>query len=1145
MKITTFSLFLFFTLYTLTFGQRGLTKIPDTSIQAQLDSFVLPEGAKINLFASEPVVRNPIHMNWDSMGRLWVVGSPLYPHIKPGEEESDQLVILEDTNGDGVADKHTVFADDLHIPTGVLPGDGGVYVANSNDVLFLKDTNGDGKADQREVVLSGFGTEDTHHIVHTFRWGPEGMMWLNQSIYIHTHLDTPYGIRRLLGGGMWHYRPETKRTEVFMKGLVNPWGHAFDEWGQSFMTDGAGGQGINFVYPRSVFVASPGAPRRVQGLNPGQPKLCGLEVLSGSHIPEHWRGALASPDFRGHRIKTFRLSDKGSAFESREYKELLASRHGAFRPIDVKMGPDGAIYVADLYNPIIQHGEVDFRDPRRDHKHGRIWRISFPENPPAPFTKPAEMDSKALAEALLFSEENIVRELATAELRTRDPNAMLSALNSFVRPMSDLHILRRVWATQALNRLDIGLAKQLTKSKSHKARAAGLRAIYYDASNKKYKNILSIAEEAVSDPSPHVRLWAVSLLAQLDDPKTVAIALRALEGVEVDDFLDFAVWSICREHRDRWVNEMKTKGKNPFDSLSQLLFASSAIGEPLGADQILDSISKGKIKEDKKVWEVANWIADKGTPAHLQKLLGLSLQTDSVSQQHAYLNAMLTAKKIRKINPSGSLDAVLKFLQSENDTVWSTAVELAGLWKLDSARIDLETILKQTDSKQVRKNAAINSLIAMSGEKTRKFFDEQIQNPKVSYPLKSILIKGQMKIQPILAARRAATLLRNLPEGKEPNDLIAAFISNKGATQALTKELENSELPEDVALKGMQLAESAPTRPQALIEALQKSGGLKPMKMSLTKEEMIAMIDRVNSKGNAAKGESVYRRENLQCVACHAIGEVGGVIGPNLVSIGASAPVDYLIESLIEPSKKIKEGYHTNLITLKNGDSYAGGILSETDTEVVIRDLTGKHNRVAKRDITNQTISPVSLMPIGLTTQLREDEFVDLVRFMVELGKEGKFKTTTQRFARKWDVLPVNSPNPGTIHHYGAKMFTQEFDGYEWKPFYAMVGGGIPFEEVPVALNRRGDKYQVLRTQVDVVKKGNHKVRLKGNLGDLNLFLGGKEVEIPAEGNQADLFIDFTKAGKQNLLVVVNGRGTKGHFALEVLSEDLRFINTL
>jgi putative heme-binding domain-containing protein len=755
------------------------------------------------------------------------------------------------------------------------------------------------------------------------------------------------------------------------------------------------------------------------------------------------------------------------------------------------------------------------------------------------------MDSKALAEALLFSEENIVRELATAELRTRDPNVMLSALNSFVRPMSDLHLLRKVWATQALNQLDIGWAKQLTKSKSHKARAAGLRAIYYDASNKKYKNILSIAEEAVSDPSPHVRLWAVSLLAQLDDPQTVAIALRALEGVEVDDFLDFAVWSICREHRDRWVNDMETKGENPFDSLSQLLFASSAIGEPLGADQILASISKGKIKEDKKVWEVANWIADKGTPAHLQKLLGLSLQTDSVSQQHAYLNAMLTAKKIRKINPSGNLEAIMQFLQSENDTVWSTAVELAGLWKLESARTNLEVILKQTDSKQVRKNASINSLIGMGGEKTRKFFDEQIQNPQVSYPLKTTLIKGQLKIQPILAARRAVNLMSSLPKGQEPNALFSAFIANKGATKALTKELQNSKLPEGVALKGMQLAESAPTRPQGLIKALQDSGGLKPMKMSLSKEEMISMIARVNSKGNAARGESIYRRENLQCVACHAIGEVGGVIGPNLVSIGASAPVDYLIESLLEPSKKIKEGYHTNLITLKNGDSYAGGILSETDSEVVVRDLTGKHNRVAKSDIVSQTISPVSLMPVGLTMQLREDEFVDLVRFMVELGKEGDFKTSNQRFARKWDVLPVNSPNPGTIHHYGAKMFTQEFDGYAWKSFYAMVGGGVPFEEVPVALDRRGDKYQVLRTQVDAVKKGTHKIRLKGNLADLNLFLGDQEIDIPKEGSQADLLIDFKKVGQQSLLMVVNGRGTKGYFALELLSDDLRVINTL
>ena len=1143
MKITTFSILFLLFLFKIGFGQRGLTKIPDTSIQAQMDSFILPEGAKINLFASEPVVRNPIHMNWDSKGRLWVVGSPLYPHIKPGQEESDQVVILEDTTGNGVADKHTIFADDLHIPTGVLPGDGGVYVANSNDVLFMKDTNGDGKADHREVILSGFGTEDTHHIVHTFRWGPEGMMWLNQSIYIHTHMETPYGIRRLLGGGMWHYRPETRRSEVFMKGLVNPWGHAFNEWGQSFMTDGAGGQGINFVYPRSVFVASPGASRRVQGLNPGQPKLCGLEVLSGSHIPEHWQGALASPDFRGHRIKTFRLREKGSAFESREYKELLASEHGAFRPIDVKMGPDGAIYVADLYNPIIQHGEVDFRDPRRDHNHGRIWRISFPSRERSPFRKPAEMNAHDLAKALIFSEENIVRELATAELRTRDPDEMLTALNSFLTK-DDLHEVRRVWATQALNRLDIGLAKGLIQSKSHNARAAGLRAIYFDASNKKYKNILPLAEEAISDPSPHVRLWAVSLLAQLESPETVKIALRALEGIEVDDFLDFAVWSICREHRDRWVNEMNSKGENPFDNLAQLLFASSAIEEPLGADQILASLEKGKIKDDRKVWEVANWMANEGTPSHLEKLLSLATKSSSVSRQHAFLNALLNAKKIRKINPSGDLRSVIQFLASENDTIWSTAVQLAGFWKLEVARPSLEKVLKNKQSKQVRKNAAIDSLINMGGEKTRQFFDQQILDEQNTYEQKITLIQGQLKLQPNLAAKRAIKLLQNLPNAQVSSRVFAAFIGNRGATQALTKELENIKLSEEVALKGMQLAESAPTRPKALISVLQNAGGLKPMKMSLSQDEMIAMIERVNKHGNATRGESVYRRENLQCIACHAIGEVGGVIGPNLVSVGASAPVDYLIESLLEPSKKIKEGYHTNLITLKNGDSFAGGILSETDSELVIRDLTGKNNRIAKADIGSQIISPVSLMPVGLTTQLREDEFVDLVRFMSELGKEGKYKTSTNRFARQWEVLPADSSNPGTIHHYGAGMFAQEFSGYNWVPFYAMVGGGIPMAEVPVALHRRGDKYQVMRTHIEVSKTGKHEMRLQGNPSQMNLFLGKEKIELLPKGEGADLLLDCKTTGKQEILLVLKGAGSKTQFSLEALSEDIKLITT-
>ena len=211
-------------------AQNGLTEIPNPDVSVQQKSFVLGDGMEVSLFASDPMIAKPVQMNWDVQGRLWLVSSGMYPHIEPGAEENDRVLILEDEDGDGVAEKATTFAEDLHIPTAVLPVDGGAYVANSTEILFLKDTDGDLKADERKVVLSGFGTEDTHHLVHTFKQGPDGLLYFMQSIYIHAHLETPHGVRRLMGGGVWHFHPETQRAEVLSKGLVNPWGFVFDEY---------------------------------------------------------------------------------------------------------------------------------------------------------------------------------------------------------------------------------------------------------------------------------------------------------------------------------------------------------------------------------------------------------------------------------------------------------------------------------------------------------------------------------------------------------------------------------------------------------------------------------------------------------------------------------------------------------------------------------------------------------------------------------------------------------------------------------------------------------------------------------------------------------------------------------------------------
>ncbi len=233
-------------------AQRRPFPIPDPDPEIERRSFVVADGFEVNLFAADPVLAKPIQMNFDPAGRLWLVSSEVYPQILPGQTANDKVLVLEDRNGDGRADTTSVFAEGLLIPTGIEPGDGGAYVANSTELLHLKDTNGDGKADTRRVMLSGFGTEDTHHILHTLRWGFDGQLYFNQSVYIHSHIETPHGVRRLGGGGVWEFRPETMELEVFLRGFWNPWGHHFDRWGQSFVTDGAGSEGVSYALPGTI-----------------------------------------------------------------------------------------------------------------------------------------------------------------------------------------------------------------------------------------------------------------------------------------------------------------------------------------------------------------------------------------------------------------------------------------------------------------------------------------------------------------------------------------------------------------------------------------------------------------------------------------------------------------------------------------------------------------------------------------------------------------------------------------------------------------------------------------------------------------------------------------------------------------------------
>jgi glucose/arabinose dehydrogenase len=441
--------------------------------------FEVHPGFKAELWAENPQLFKPIQMNWDPQGRLWVASSRVYPQIRPGQDAEDAVVVLEDTDGDGHAEKSTVFADGLVIPTSVVPdGKGGCYVGASHQLLHFADADGDGRADRKTIVLSSFGTEDTHHNLHTLRWGFDGHLYMNQSIYTHTHVETAHGVRRLNSAGIWRFNPDTWQFDIFTKGGCNPWGHHWDQWGNQFFTDGAGFKGIYHAMEGATYFTYSDMRREAESISPGNyPKFCSLEIVHSPAFPADWQGQAITCDFRAHRIVRFALNEVGSTYQTVEQADLLRATNVTFRPIDLRFGPDGALYIADWSNPIIQHGEVDFRDPRRDKEHGRIWRVTGVSARTPPRRDLNRKTTRDLLD-LTLSPNGWEQEQSRLVLRQRGADKVLSEAVAWLPEQKNEHArLEVLWLHEAFGRPAPALLTELTKASDPRLRAAAARQL--------------------------------------------------------------------------------------------------------------------------------------------------------------------------------------------------------------------------------------------------------------------------------------------------------------------------------------------------------------------------------------------------------------------------------------------------------------------------------------------------------------------------------------------------------------------------------------------------------------------------------------------------------------------------------------------
>jgi putative heme-binding domain-containing protein len=1025
---------------------KSTADLPDPNPEVQKAGFVVPEGIEISLWAQEPMIAKPVQMNWDAQGRLWVVSSTTYPQIKPGDGTKDQVIVLEDTDKDGKADKSTVFAENLHIPTAVIPADGGAYVANSTEVLFLKDTNGDLKADERTIVLSGFGTEDTHHLLHTMRHTPEGLLSFLQSIYIHSHIETPHGVRRLMGGGVWEFRPETRRLEIVSKGLVNPWGYEFDRWGQSFATDGAGGEGLNPIFLGSVYLTSPGAKRILHGLSPGQPKQCGLEYIDDPHWPADWQGTWVTNDFRGNRTNRFRVTPNGSGYLAKQEPDVLASNHRAFRPIDIRTGPDGALYIADWYNPIIQHGEVDFRDPRRDQVHGRIWRLTAKGRPLSEMPKIVGTPVPELLE-MLKADRKWTRHFAKQELRARGADQVLPALKTWVEGLDKAdknywhHMLEAAWVRECVNKFSAKLWRELAASPEAPARAAAYRLLTHRW--RELPDAMDVLAKGITDENAQVRLWALGVLSEVRQPKSFEVALRALDK-PMDESLDFLLELIAREQTDVWLPLVLKGDLKLNDNPKHLVYAMKATGRSEALKPLLASFKAGKLAADDAAAVLA-MAGDAADAAQVLEICQLVNDPAMSAQVVGLMDALVKAGMTRGVKPEGAQALVQAWLASPKAEIVHRATLLAGAWKIEPARATLETILMAADTQAAIRDGAVQGLAKLGGVKSRDFFDKVFREKA---ELRGLAVQGLTDTGPQMAAMRAVEFLATAKTTAEAAPILTAFLKNKQLPAVLAKELGGKKIPDFIAVEGIRMVSTRGIK-GPLEDALRAAGGVKQMNQTLTSEQMTAMVEKVKAQGDPARGESVYRRQMLLCQSCHAIGDAGGVLGPNLVSIGGSAPVDYLIESLLEPSKKIKEGYHMIIITTKDGKVFAGGLVQDGGDEVIIRDPANQLQKVSKAQIANRQMSPASMMPAGLTASLREDEFVDLVRFLSELGREGDYKIKPNRFIRTWKVMgTMDQATVDHVRHVGLHALHEKDGKYPWELRLSQVSGDLPLSEV-------------------------------------------------------------------------------------------------
>lgn len=977
-----------------TLGEPITTMQKPLSAEESMKHLVTFPDFEISMFASEPEIYKPLWLAFDERGRAWISETIDYPNeLQSLGKGRDRLKILEDTDGDGKADKFTVFADDLSIPTGFIFSEGGVIVMHSGRAEFLKDTTGDDQADERKVLFEGWSMRDTHATVSHLRYGFDNWIW--GTVGYSGFEGTVGGKEVRFGQGIFRFKPDGSKLEFIRSSNNNTWGLGLTEDNIIIGSTANGNASMYMPIPNRYYEGVNGwSAARLesiassQAISPITEKIrqvdyhgrytagCGSSIYTARSFPKaFWNRAQFVAEPTGHLLGLFFLDRDGADFSAKNAQNMLASDDEWTAPIYGEVGPDGALWVADWYNYVVQHNPTPkgfqtgpgsaYETPLRDKTHGRLYRISYKDGAPSIQPNLDPENAQGLV-AALKNDNMFWRMHAQRMLVERGNQDVVPLLVKLVEDQSvdELGLnpaaIHALWTLEGLGAWT-GIATETGFAALQHPSAGVRRAAAMTLPRIKATLDVLLAKKLLEDEDAQVRLATFLSLAEMQ-PQADAGA---------------AVYAALKEPRnvdDRWIVDAATSAAAAHDAafIKAMLTETEAAGKDL----------VGKL--GKVIRRVATHYAGRGVEDNIVSTLSLLKGADPAVST-AVLDGLLegwpsNGSPTLSEKEKEQLESVMNALP---ELVRDRLLALCSGWKVEGLFAGrLESSVASLRSQVADLNASEEA--RASAAKRWVFLQD---TPEVA---DEILTHVTLLATPTLSSK----LINALSESR--SDAIGGVILKHWAafTPAVRRAVVGVLLRRStwtlamldaIQEKTIERTDIAPEYWAQLRRHRDRRIGSRANRLANAGDEVsadrAAIVERLmplsKEKGDAVRGKEVYE---ANCAVCHKFGKEGGLVGPDLSGIGSRDRSDIFLE-ILDPNRSVEANYRLWTATTKDGSSYAGRLEAETQTTVEILDLAGQKHVIQRKEIQSLEALSQSIMPIGFEA-LPEDDLKSLLEYL-------------------------------------------------------------------------------------------------------------------------------------------------------------------